>query len=99
VELVADAPFSLVRATIDELEKETSMLVMSAPPLLGDQTAAVALSLVPRVILCVPAQTDREDLLVARKALEAMNVELMGSVMIGYRNPLPKWLDFLLGYR
>lgn len=99
IELAADAPFSLLRATVEELEMESSMLVLSAPPLLRDSNVAMALSLVPRVILCVPAQCNRDDLITARKALDAMNVELMGMVMTGYRNPLPRWLDYLLGYR
>lgn len=99
VELVEDAPFSLVRATVEELAEESSMLVLSAPPLLSDASSLMALSIVPRVILEVPSKSSRGDLIAAQKAIEAMNVELLGTVMTGYKNPLPRWLDFLLGYR
>lgn len=99
VELVEDAPFSLVRATVEELAEESSMLVLSAPPLLADPSSLRALSIVPRVILVVPSKTDRTDLTTAQKSLEAANVELLGTIMTDYQNPLPKWLDFLLGYR
>jgi len=97
--LASDVPFDLLRETVQELEEATSMLVLSAPPLITDPQALTALSLVPRVILEVPAQADRQDLIAAGTALESMNIELLGAVLTGYRNPLPKWLDFLLGYR
>ena len=98
-ELASGMSFASLKSTLQRLEEESSMLVVSGPAVTQDADALVALAIVPRLILAVPVDADRGEVADTARMLKTLGVDIVGTVLTGYRNPLPRWLDFLLGYR